>query len=352
MTPWPPTGLPPLTWAVAATWWRVQPAVLATAVVLLVGYVLAVGRAQRDPRWPRSRTVCFAAGVVSIVLVGCSFLGVYSDTLFWVRAVQNVTLLMVTPMLVALGAPITVIRDVLPPAARAACSRILHSRAARVATFPLIVTVVLVLPLPVLYLSPLYELTLRNATASGIAGAVVAGTGFAYFWSRFRIDPTPRADHHGLTLIITVVEMIGDAALGVIVWLGPLIASTYYVVQTRDWGPSPRTDQTLGAGVLWVGGDVAGLPFMTIVFHRMAREDHHRAELIDAELDEQCEHRFGPVPGQVPLTGRPGPPPGFGGGAPDSAPTNQDHPTATAPSPPAKLWWEDHPELADRFRRR
>ena len=67
-------------------------------------------------------------------------------------------------------------------------------------TFPLFVTLALVVPLLVLYLSPLYALTLRSAVGVRVAGTVVALTGFVYYWSRFRLDPTPRADSHLVTL--------------------------------------------------------------------------------------------------------------------------------------------------------
>ncbi|HEY1967721.1 MAG TPA: cytochrome c oxidase assembly protein, partial [Pseudonocardia sp.] len=191
---------------------------------------------------------------------------------------------------------------------------------ARVLTFPLVVTVALVLPLLVLYLSPLYELTLRSPLASGISGLVVLGVGFLYFWTRFRIDPTPRTDPHGITLAITVVEMIGDAVLGVVLWLGPLVAAGYYTALGRHWGPSIQVDQWLGAGVLWVGGDIVGLPFIAVVFNRMVREDRDNAARIDAELDaEQATEAALP-----------------------------DH---SAGSDQPKLWWEDHPELSERFRR-
>jgi cytochrome c oxidase assembly factor CtaG len=176
-------------------------------------------------------------------------------------------------------------------------------------TFPLVVTVVLVVPLLVLYFSPLYELTLRSAVASGVAGAVVALTGFVYYWSRFRVDPTPRNDSYLVTLWITVVEMIGDAVLGVVLWLGPLVAAGWYAAQAS--GIDPRLDQTIGAGILWIGGDVVGLPFILIVVNRLSREDARKARVIDAELDAAEASDGGP----------------------------------------AGLWWEQDPQLAQRFRR-
>ena len=65
--------------------------------------------------------------------------------------------------------------------------------------------------------------------------------------------------------------MIGDAVLGVVLWLGPLVATSWYAAQAT--GLDPRVDQTLGAGVLWIGGDLVGLPFILIVVNRMSRED-------------------------------------------------------------------------------
>lgn len=309
------------------TSWRAEPATLVVAVVLLGAYLVALGR-RGGRAWPRARTLCFAAGAVTIALVGCSFVGVYANTLFWTRATQNVVLLMVTPLFLALGSPVRLVADLLPPDRRARGSRLLHSAPARALTFPLVVTVVLVVPMLVLYLSPLYPLTLRSSVASGLAGAMLVVAGWLYFWTRLRVDPTPRADPYLVTLWITIIEVLGDAVLGVVLWLGPLVAGGHYLALHRDWGPSVRTDQVVGAGVLWVGGDVVGLPFIGVVLARMAREDEKRAEEIDAELDALDE---------VTATEQPDP-------SPDGGP-----PPAPAP---ARLWWEDDPQIAERFRRR
>lgn len=302
---------PALTAVRVFTAWRAEPGILVAAAAMGASYLAAVRSTRRAGRsWPFGRIVCFASGIVALAVIGCSFLGVYGDTLFWVRAVQNILLLMVVPMLLALGAPIRLAADLLPPATRVPLAALLHSRVARMVTFPLVVTLLLVVPLLVLYLSPLYELTLRSPVATGISGSALVVTGFVYFWTRFRIDPTPRADPYGVTIWITVVEMIGDAVLGVVLWLGPLVAVGYYAALARNWGPDLRTDQILGAGVLWIGGDAVGLPFIGIVLGLMTREDRTRAVAVDADLDAAEEE----------------------GG-------------------PARLWWEDVPEIADRFRR-
>jgi cytochrome c oxidase assembly factor CtaG len=269
--------------------------------------------------WPGARSWAFLlGGLGSTALVAFSFLGVYDDTLFWVRAAQNVVLLMVGPMFLALGAPLTLVRELVSAPARTRLSGLLRSRAARAATFPPVVTAVLIAPLFVVYLTPLYASALQSSVLSGLVGALLVAAGFVYFWTRLGVDPTPRTDPHLVTVWITLLEVVSDGALGLTLWLGPLIASDYYHAVARAWGPDLRLDQVIGAGVLWIGGDLAGLPFLAVVLVRWMRDDQRDAARVDAELDAAAD----------------------GDGKPDS------------PSGRPRLWWEDHPELAERFRRR
>ncbi|WP_410617316.1 cytochrome c oxidase assembly protein [Amycolatopsis sp. lyj-109] len=278
----------------------------APAVLGVLGSGTLYVRAARRRGWPPGRTVAFLAGLATIVVITCSPLAVYDTTFFWVRAVQTVTLLMITPLLLALGAPIRLLLDTFP---RATWLR-RHGRGplARALTFPPVVTIVLVAPVLVLYLTPLYDLTLRSPLVDGLARLTLVLAGFTYFWTRLGLDPTPREDPHLVSVWIAFAEVVFDGALGLVLWLGPLLAPAHYAAAHPGWGPDPRTDQIIGAGVLWIGGDVAGLPFVVALFVRWARDDERRAKQVDAQLD-------------------------------------------AAPAADA-LWWESDPALAERFRRR
>jgi cytochrome c oxidase assembly factor CtaG len=318
-----------LTWDQLATAWTPNVGALVAVVGLALAYGLGVRRLHRQGAvWPRGRLWWFAAGLVSILLVTISVVGIYADTFFWARAVQNITLLMITPMFLALGAPLTLLRDTLPGSARQRASRILHSQPACMLTFPLVITAALIAPLYLVYLTPLYEASLRSAAVGAAVGVGLVLAGFLYFWTRFRLDPTPRADPYLISIGISFAEVIFDGVLGLILWLGPLIAPQYYLNLHRGWGPGLRLDQIIGAGVLWIGGDLAGLPFLVAVVTRMMHEDQRHAAAIDAELDAL---EAASTPGSATQNVSPGPSP-------------EAH-------RPARLWWEDHPELAQRFRR-
>ncbi|RJQ79521.1 cytochrome c oxidase assembly protein [Amycolatopsis panacis] len=301
---------PPLSGSSFFTAWTLDVPAVLVVLVLGAGYLRA---ARRQASWPPGRTTAFLGGLATLLVVTCSFIGVYDSTLFWVRATQNTVLLMVIPLLLALGAPVTLLMRVAPPGLAGKLCRYGRGPLARFVTFPLIVTVVLIAPFLVLYLTPLYALTLDSTAVGGLVRVALVLAGFLYFYSRIQLDPTPRAGAHLVSVWISLTEVIFDGALGLVLWLGPLLAPAHYDAAHRGWGPDPRTDQIIGAGVLWIGGDVAGLPFVGALFIRWARDDEKRAKQLDRRLDEEAEA------GEAPASG---------------------------------LWWENDPELAARFRRR
>jgi len=86
--------LAPLTPAAVFTAWRAAPGVLAAAAGLggAYGWGLRRRRARAADRWPVGRAVVFFAGVATILLVGCSFLGVYDSHLvtLWITVVEMI----------------------------------------------------------------------------------------------------------------------------------------------------------------------------------------------------------------------------------------------------------------------
>jgi cytochrome c oxidase assembly factor CtaG len=250
------------------------------------------------------------------------------------RATQNLVLLMISPLLLALGMPVTLLRDVLPPPARSRASRALHSPAARLLTFPPVMALALIAPLFVVYLTPLYLPAQRHGWISGPVGVGVVASGFLYFWTRLRLDPAPRSDPHLVTVAMSIVEVVFDGALGVRLWLGPTIAAGYYG-RVRSWGPDPRLDQTIGAGVLWIVGDLAGVIFLGLVARRMVTEDQEQTQRIDAALDAAQAARTV----KAAEAARP-------------ASVHPDQPRATDTETTGGLWWETDPRMARRYRRR
>src|SRR4051812_14562749 len=88
---------------------------LAVEVALAGCYLYAAARAGRRHRpWPRATTVALLAGLGLLVVVLQSPLASYAETVVWVHDLQHAVLMSVAPVLLALGAPVTLSLQVLP----------------------------------------------------------------------------------------------------------------------------------------------------------------------------------------------------------------------------------------------
>ncbi len=273
----------------AFTSWTLDPWSLAAIVILGVLYLAGVVAVRRrGDRWPVGRVVAFCGlGLGFGTVATMSFVGVYQPVLFYMRAVQTVLLLLVVPLFLALGRPLSLLIATLPRTGQRLQAAI-RSRVAQLVTFPPITTFVLVLTPFLVYFTPLYAAGFRSGLVAQLTHLALLAPGFVFFWTLLRVDPVPRKYPYVLTLWITAAEVVGDAVLGIAVIADTsLLAGPYYHAVAYPWGPSLATSQVLGGGVLWILGDVVGLPFLAAQLVQMMREDEAEAKVIDAELDAQ-----------------------------------------------------------------
>jgi cytochrome c oxidase assembly factor CtaG len=321
------TGPPPLTVSRAFTSWTLDLPVLVAVLAVALLYLAGMRRIRRSGRpWPRAWAVAFLiGGTGTVVIATMSFLGVYQHVLFYDRAVQTVLLLLAAPLFLALGRPLSLFTAALPGPGRRADAMV-HSRAARILTFPAITAMVLIIVPFLLYFTPWYEAGLRNATIRELTYAALLVPGLVFFWTLLRVDPVPKAYPYLVALWVTGAEVVGDAVLGLAVLADQhLIAGSYYQALGRPWGPSLRADQVIGGGALWILGDLVGLPFLAASLIVMIREDEQEAAEVDAELDARAAEAAVPGAGEA-------------GMAPAAAPDGQP-------------WWESDPRFTGRFQR-
>jgi cytochrome c oxidase assembly factor CtaG len=308
-------GPPELTVARAFTEWTLDPWALALILVIGAGYLAAVRRVRRSGApWPAGRIVVFCGPGLGLAAVATmSFAGVYAGVLFYVRSAQTILLLLVVPLFLSLGRPLSLAIAALPRLG-ARLETAIRSPAARLATFPAITAGVLVLTPFLLYFTPWYAAGLHGALVRDLTYLALLAPGFVFFWTLLRADPVPRQYPYLVSLWITGAEVVGDAVLGLAVIADQsLIAGAYYHALARPWGPALSTSQVLGGGVLWILGDIVGLPFLAAQLIQMIREDEAEAKVVDAELD--ARDAAGP-----------------GAGAPSGRP-----------------WWESDPRFTGRF---
>src|SRR5262245_48598317 len=139
---------------------------LAIALIVATGACYVIGVRQltgRGDHWPVMRTISFiGGGLGALVIATCSSLATYDTTLLSMHMAQHMVLSMIAPVFLALGAPVTLALRTLPRGGRRTLMAVLHSRFAKVVTFPPLVFTLFVASPWVLYYSGLYEATLRS----------------------------------------------------------------------------------------------------------------------------------------------------------------------------------------------
>ena len=279
---------------------------LALILVLGGGYLAGARRARQG--WPVARPIWFCGlGLGFLVIATMSWVGVYQPVLFYARAIQTVLLVLVVPLFLALGRPVTLFVAVFPRAG-ARIEAVIRCRPARIVTFPAITTFALIAVPFVMYFTSWYTAVFHSATVRELTYLALMVPGFVFFWTLLRVDPVPKEYPYGVAMWITGAEVIGDAFFGIAVIADQnLLGAAYYHALARPLGPSLATDQVLGGGVLWILGDLVGLPFLAAQLIHMMREDESDAARIDAELDAEEAARAAKV-------GRPRPPSPAAGG--------------------------------------
>ena len=267
----------------AFTEWTLDPWMLALVLILGGGYLAAV---RRQPDWPVARRIWFLGlGLGFLVVATMSWVGVYQSVLFYARAVQTVLLVLVVPLFLALGRPVSLVIAVFPRAG-ARLEAIIRSRPARIFTFPAITTFALVGVPFVMYFTSWYSAVFHSTAVRELTFLALMAPGLAFFWTLLRVDPVPKEYSYAVSMWITGAEVIGDAFLGLaIIASQNLIGAAWYHALARPWGPTLQSDQIIGGGALWILGDLVGLPFLAAQLIQLMREDESDAARVDAELD-------------------------------------------------------------------
>jgi putative copper resistance protein D len=200
--------------------------------------------------------------------------------------VQHMVLAMLTPVFLALGAPVTLALRALPRRGRGVLQAGLHSRVAKVVTFPVVAGVLFVANPFALYLTGWYEATLRNPVLHDLNHVHFVLVGCLWFWPLLGLDPMPVRPAYPLRLVAVFATMPLHAFLGVaIMGASTLIAEGFYREVGRTWGPSLAKDQEIAGGLLWASGDLVALVVLGALFVQWARASEREAVREDRRLD-------------------------------------------------------------------
>lgn len=255
----------------------------ASAVVIGLAawwYLAAARRLEaRGRRWPQRRRAPFLAGLAVLALATQGGVARADATSFTAHVIQHLMLGMVAPVLLALGAPVTLALQSSNRELRGRLIRLIHSPPARFVTHPVAAWAAFGGSMFALYFTGLYAETLRSVVFHDAVHLVFAVSGCLFFWPVVGLDPIPHRMHYGARMLYVLVALPFHTIIGVAL-----------VTQTKLIAPGlTLADQQTGAAILWTAGELLGLIAMMIVAAQWMTAEEREAVRQDRRLAAALE---------------------------------------------------------------
>ncbi|MEV4918913.1 cytochrome c oxidase assembly protein [Streptomyces tirandamycinicus] len=285
------TDLPPFTLGRGLEL-SVDPVFLAGCLLGLALYGWAVLRLRRrGDAWPVSRTVFFTVGVLSIALVMCTALNDYGMVMFSVHMVQHMVISMLSPILLLLGAPVTLALRALPPAGRGRTGprelllALLHSRYMKIVTHPAFTIPMFIASLYGLYFTPLFDF-LMGSRAGHIAMMVhFLAVGLVFFWPIMGVDPGPHRPGYVMRMLELFAGMPFHAFFGIALMMASEPMVRAYADPPASLGISALSDQNAAGGIAWAFSEIPSVLVLIALVFQWYRSEQRQAVRKDRAAD-------------------------------------------------------------------
>ncbi|HET6731312.1 cytochrome c oxidase assembly protein [Mycobacterium sp.] len=280
--------------------WRFDLIFGTAAIVMAVLYLVGVRRLRRrGDAWPVGRTLAWLLGCAFLLFTTSSGLGRYMPAMFSMHMVAHMLLSMLVPILLVLGAPMTLALRALPAAGRGQppgprewLLAALHSRASRFLTHPIVATVLFVAGFYGLYFGGLFEAAVSNHAAHVLMNVHFLLSGYLFYWVVIGIDPTPRQLPQLGKLAMVFASLPLHAFFGVVLMgMQTVLGEPFYRSLKLSWHTDLLGDQRLGGGIAWAAGEVPLVVVMIALLIQWRRSDQRTAKRLDraADRDEDAD---------------------------------------------------------------
>jgi putative copper resistance protein D len=274
--------------------WRFDLIYGSAAIALAALYLVGVRRLRtRGDGWPVGRSVAWLAGCLGLLLATSSGIGRYAPAMFSVHMAQHMLLGMLVPILLVLGAPVTLGLRTLPsggrngpPGPREWLLAAVHSPLARVLSHPLVTLPLFVGSYYALYFSGLFDVALYQHWAHLAMNLHFLVVGALFFWPLVGVDPAPRRWPPAARLGIVFASVPFHAFFGVaLMSSNTVIGGGFYRALALPWVTDPLADQRLGGGLAWASGEIPLILVVIALLVQWSRQDERKARRDDRRAD-------------------------------------------------------------------
>ncbi|GAA0659200.1 cytochrome c oxidase assembly protein [Kitasatospora atroaurantiaca] len=284
--------LGPFTPSSALTWSPDWPFLIGCLVALVLYGAGAVRLWRRGDKWAVGRVIAWVLGLGSITLVTCTGLNDYGMVLFSAHMMQHMVLSMLSPILLLLGAPITLALRALRPAGKGSgrgprelVVALLHSRYVRVISHPGFTIPLFIASLYALYFTPLFDFLMQYKVGHIGMMAHFLAVGLLFFWPIMGVDPGPHRPGFVMRIIELFMGMPFHAFFGVAVMMATGQLVTTFNAAVAPPGTNLLNDQKIAGGITWAFGEIPTAIVLIALTLQWAKSEERQARRQDRAAD-------------------------------------------------------------------
>lgn len=234
-------------------------------------YLIAVKMANKRFRsWPLYRISLWIIGNICAIITVMGPLAERAHHDFVVHMVGHLLLGMLAPLLMVLGAPMTVFLRALPVRKARKLAIILKSRPLHVCTNPIFTSLLNIGGLWILYTTDLYIAMMSNPLLHMVVHKHVFIAGYLFTMSIIYIDPVSHRKSYLYRAIVLVIALSAHQILSKFIYANPPTG-----VHAKD--------AEMGAMLMYYGGDVIDIVIIIILCYQWFKATRPR-DSVSAEI--------------------------------------------------------------------
>ena len=241
----------------------------------LAAYLAAVAR-QRHAlrRWSRWRTFSFLVGLALLAVAMSPSLMRYAHHDIRGHMIQHLLVGMLAPLGLVLGAPLTLMLRTLPVKGARAVTMILRSSLFHWFSHPVAALLLNIGGMYLLYLTPLYTLTLSKPYLHHLVHLHFLAAGYLFTWSIAGPDPAPHRPGMRTRLFVLFVSIAAHAYL----------SKFMYAYNWPRNTPHSTEQIREAAQLMYYGGDFAELLLIVALFAGWYRRSNRRTYALQPRI--------------------------------------------------------------------
>jgi cytochrome c oxidase assembly factor CtaG len=236
------------------TKWQLDAVAVTVVVIAAAMYLtgMALAPARSGQRWPLRRTSSFLLGLLVIAFATNGSIAVYDQVLFSAHMLGHLALVMVAPVLLVAGHPLSLALASSPPRRRERLARIARGRVISLLTAPPVALASYTVVIVGSHLTGLMDTIMRNNWAGQVEHLVYVLVGCQFFVLVVGQEPIRWRLGTPARWLLLAVAMAVDTFTGIV-----LLQGTHPVGMVMDPNVAVNalSDTRTGGAIMWFGGD-------------------------------------------------------------------------------------------------